>query len=155
MKKIKDFVKYYVYLQEQDSYKKIKIKEYFNEREHMRFRIIKNTLNYNLKHMELMIRSLTTYTVNMTKVNNGTSYKNFSNISIEEFVDFDSRTVHEYQKYHILNLDHYKRNLIEQYRIFHVLKSLLNKNPLYKIDKNFNENLLKIMFEYLETEINN
>jgi hypothetical protein len=91
----------------------------------------------------------------MTKVNNGTSYKNFSNISIEEFVDFDSRTVHEYQKYHILNLDHYKRNLIEQYRIFHVLKSLLNKNPLYKIDKNFNENLLKIMFEYLETEINN
>lgn len=154
MEKIKNYVKYYVYLPEGIEYNRINIKSYFDHKEHSRFRIIKNILNYNLKYMEIMIKSLNTYTNHMNRVSNGTSYEKFSELSLEESVDFSSRTVYDIPKYHILNLDSYRKNLIEQYRIFHVLKSLLNGNPLYKIDKNFKPELIKFMFEFLDTELN-
>lgn len=154
MEKIKNYVKYYVYLPEGIEYNRINIKSYFDYKQHAHFKILKNVVNYNLKYMRILIKSLNTYTKHMDRVSNGVDYKKFSELSFEESVDFSSRTVYNIPKYHILNLDSYRKNLIEQYRIFHVLKSLLNGNPLYKIDKNFKLELVNFMFEFLDTQLN-
>lgn len=162
MKKIKEFVKYHVEVSETIySNNQLKIKKFFNRDEYLRFNLLRYHVNVMTNHLEILLKFINNYSKNMSQLKYG-HYDKLMNLYMEEYVDVDSRTIEEYTAYNILNLDNYNQNLNEQFRIMHVLKSLLNGTPLYKIDKNFktamstrikNKTLISIVYDYIDFEL--